>query len=220
MTFDARPDSGTVTQRLGKAPLPPWLVVTAGLMLILCLLGGGAWFFNVQQWRQRQEVETRLLSIANLKANQIADWRAEREADAAVLMSQQGLIRNAVDFLAGSGSITVELLKSLKIVKKHHQYSDIALVDDRRNVRLSLSGTRQLPGLEISNLQAAFKGGKPVWTALHVGTEHPASHLSIIAPLFAETTPEQPVGALVLLSDALSVSLSSHSVLAHPERKR
>ena len=56
---------------------PRWLIVASGLAM-LALIGGGYWFYLYQEQDLRQNSEANLQSAAQLKVNQIAEWRSER----------------------------------------------------------------------------------------------------------------------------------------------
>ncbi len=185
-----------------KTSIP--LSVKAGLAVtVLLLLTGGAWFFRSQQDRQRREVEARLLSIARLKVGQIADWRAERLADAAVLVRRRALLASAERFLAApSGREKAEMLHRFRILKQRYDFFDILLLDSKGRVRLDLKPqTPELLGKCESSINDAIAKKKPSWTPLHVGPAYPFPHLSMVAPLFAPGKPDRPVGTVVLVCD-------------------
>ena len=76
---------------------PLWMKVVLAAMIFI-LLAGGVWFFKAQQRQHLHEVKARLWSIAQLKAKQLGEWRAERLADASVLMGRRALIEAAQRF--------------------------------------------------------------------------------------------------------------------------
>ena len=181
---------------------PLWIrVALAGTILVL--FAGGMWFFKDQQRQQRQEVETRLWSIAKLKAKQIAEWRTERLADAAVLVTRRHLIESARRFLSTpTDQEASEILRRLRPIKARYHFTDILLVDPQKRVRLSLDPkTMDLHYEYASTLDVAIAERSALWTPLHIGPQYPSPHLSVVAPLFSEQD-AQPIGALVLISDA------------------
>jgi len=54
---------------------PGWLKAVL-VVAVLALLAGGVTLNRVQERRVHQDVESCLKTVAELKANQIADWRA------------------------------------------------------------------------------------------------------------------------------------------------
>ena len=181
---------------------PLWIKVGLAGM-ILALFAGGVWFFRVQYKHQRQEVEAHLWSVAGLKAGQITDWRAERLADAAILMERHALIESVKRFLAGSnGHEASEIFRRFKTMQERNVYSDILLADLHKRVRLSLSKKTEFHEGFTAAFEIAIASGKPVWTPLHMETEHPHPHISVVTPLFNPQGDPTPIGAVILICDA------------------
>jgi len=76
-----------------------WLGTILALSLVV-LSAGGVWFYRHQEQTTRQEAEGLLAAIARLKADQIANWRQERRADAAQLMEHPLMPQLVAQFLA------------------------------------------------------------------------------------------------------------------------
>ena len=72
---DGRRDMNVLPRRL--------LAVVA--LVIFAMTIGGAWFYRAQRQAFRRETGAQLLAIAQLKVNQIVQWRQERLGDSAVL---------------------------------------------------------------------------------------------------------------------------------------
>jgi PAS domain S-box-containing protein len=67
-----------------KFPSPRWLLaILAGILLILAI--GGAWIYLRQQSHLQRRTEQFLSAIAQLKVNEIVQWRSEMPADSAAL---------------------------------------------------------------------------------------------------------------------------------------
>jgi len=63
---------------------PRWLMDALG-PAALALLAGGSWFYRTQERALRREAAANLTAIAQLKVDQIVQWRSGRLANAAVL---------------------------------------------------------------------------------------------------------------------------------------
>ncbi len=185
-----------------KTALPLWIKGTLS-GAILFLLVGGVWFFKVQQGQQKKEVETRLRAIAELKAGQIAKWRAERLADAAVFAERRSLIASVKRFFSAPTQADAdEILRLFRPIRERYHFVDILLADPEKRVRLSLSGKTDFHKGFAETLDMAIAARKPVWTPIHRDPEYPHPHLAAIVPLFEDPDATLPLGAVILMNDA------------------
>jgi hypothetical protein len=81
----------------GEASLP-WLTLV--LLTALVLLSGGFSYHQSLRRDLRREAEMDLRAVATLKAGQIAAWRAERCADAAILSESPLFVAGVAQWLA------------------------------------------------------------------------------------------------------------------------
>ena len=180
-----------------------WIKVALTLT-ILALIFGGGWFYRVQDHSLQQEMETDLSAVVRLKARQLAAWREDRLADAAVLMENPRFIRGVARLQVNPRDEDAPEIRALfESLSKHHGYADIVLVDPDGRVRLSLSGQTEVNATEASALAVALRDRKPVLTELHSEVQMPTPHLSVVAPLFLGDKPAwKAVGAVILFCDA------------------
>ena len=118
---------------------PRWLIVASGLAM-LALIGGGYWFYLYQEQHIRQNSEANLQAAAQLKVNQIAEWRSEQLRDAAAIMKSTFLTEAVERFLADPQTELAEkILSQFRAMQELFHYRDVMLVDRDGQVRLSLS---------------------------------------------------------------------------------
>jgi PAS domain S-box-containing protein len=183
---------------------PRWLLAASALVMLL-LLSGGAWFYFVQENHLRQETQATLEAIAQLKVDQIADWRAERLSDAAVLMESPFFIEGVTQWVIEPKAVATEkMLTRLGSFHRHDRYNDVLVVDMSGKVRLSVSkNTGPLSEPLMQALSTALRERKPVMTALHEGPGDLPPHIDVVAPLLAGTGgAPQAIGAIVLRTNA------------------
>ena len=183
---------------------PGWLKAVLAVV-VLALLAGGFSFYRAQERRVRQDVESDLRSIAELKANQITSWRENHLAEGDELAASPFLVRGVARWFAEPpATAPEEILSRFRSLQKHYRYDDILLVDAEGRVRLSLRGKPE--ALEAGLTQAmstALRNRTSFLTDLHTDKLDLSSHISIVAPLFAEEAKtEKPVGAVILISSA------------------
>lgn len=182
--------------------------LTAALALAAALvLVGGFWFYRSQEQRLWQRTETELQTIAQLKVDQIAEWRADHLMNAAALMNSPFFIEGVVRWMASPDAKNTQALRArLRIEQERGHYFDVRLVDADGQPRLILSGHPDpLNAEEAQALALAMRERRPVLTDLHrsAADDHHPPHLSVVAPLFAlngEIT--GPLGAIILQTDA------------------
>ena len=102
MTLDSSHQAPPPENRLWRPPtFVLWLV---GAALMLGLLAGCIWIYQAQKKRARKVVAAQLGSIAEMKAEEIAEWRAERFKDATVIMGRYDFIDRASTWLTDPAS--------------------------------------------------------------------------------------------------------------------
>jgi len=181
---------------------PRWLAAILVLAVAL-ILAAGAWFYRDHGRHMRREVEQHLEIVAALKTDQIAAWRAERLADAAVLVENRYFVQEALRCLADSDDQAAEQILTRFSTRKHYHYRDVVLVDADGRVRLSLTGGADPLHQEGAEaLAAAFRRRKPVFTDIHLDAQA-RPHIGVVAPILAGNWESaRPVGAVILQSDA------------------
>ena len=185
-------------------PLPRWLIAALALPMVALLVGGG-WFYRTQEQALRQKAERKLQAIAALKVDQIAAWRAERLADAAVIMETPFLAAAIARFLTDpNDGITGEIRTRFRSLATHYDYADVLLVGPEGRVRFSLTGVTGMGHEEIRpSLAASLRDGKPVIDELHTCSIDPDPHISVLAPILGRDGQDQrPIAAVVLVSGA------------------
>ena len=180
-----------------------WTVV----LLIAALLGiiiGGALFYSIEKGHQTKLVQDNLTAIARLKADQIAAWRAERIGDARIVMGRQALINDINEYFTRPAEAGERATKRrLETLKTSYRYANILLVDRGGRVRLSLNGPDVIDHAGFAGAFAtALRERIPVFTDLHTEKIGSTPHISVVAPLYAEEPSLQPLGAIILISDA------------------
>lgn len=177
------------------------LAWSTGLAVLLVL---GAILLRAQQRRLVREEVDKLEAIAALKVSQIAAWRAERLADAGMLMGSPYFVQAAVAWLAEENPEDAGLLlERMRNAMRLYGYSDLTLVDERGSSRLAVRGGDGGPHPELAAaLHRAWSDGEPTMTDLHL-SEGGIPHLAAVAPLFRGPR-RQPAGAVVLRVNATS----------------
>ncbi|MFZ5772601.1 MAG: GAF domain-containing protein [Thermodesulfobacteriota bacterium] len=178
-------------------------MLAAGLLI---LLSGGIIYHRSQEQQLRAKAEEDLAAVARLKVEQIMQWRAERLADAAVVTASPVTALALTSWLAKPlPELRNAILAHFRILQQQYHYHDILLADVDGRVLLSLSDRPDLPLHQdaLRFLAEALRRRQPLLSDMHSGPAGLASHLDVIAPLFAgDPGSGQPAGAVILQSDA------------------
>lgn len=170
---------------------------------MLALTAATAWYYQHEKSMIRQRAMDHLTSIGRLKADQIAAWRKERLADAAVLARGVAFADNIVRFMADPGAEQARKLRAgLNHYKEHYHYADVLLVDTQGSCRLNLSGKQTQADKFRQALAPALETRQPYLTDLHADQGIPATHVGAIAPIFSGNDAAAPLGAVILISHA------------------
>ncbi len=192
-----------MTNQFRETAFPLWM--KCGLAAtILLLLAGGVWFFKSQQTQQHQEIETNLMAIARLKADQIAAWRKDQMVDAELLVQNLFLIEAVTRLWADPEGDSIQQLRAvLSQIEKEHDYADLLLLDPEGIMRLSVEGNSLGHSGYSSALAVALRDGMPVFTDLHTEVNDSTPHISVTSPIFrGKHRAGKPIGLLVLVCDA------------------
>jgi len=179
---------------------PKWLAALLGLAVLTILLGGIA-FLRTQASQAQCEAEEQLTAIAQLKTQLLANWRAERLADADSFAGSPFFVTTIADWLAApQPQTTASIISRFQALQRLQEYSDIVLVDGARQPRLSLSGALSpLDADELAALPPAWQQAQPIFCDLH-RTPAGAIMLEVIAPLIHQRDARM-VGAVLMKID-------------------
>lgn len=189
-----------------NAPLktfPRWMgVILVALLCALLILG--VWFSRSEDRAVKRAAETRLRAIGRLKADQIAAWRAERLADASVLVESPFFAQGVARFLADArDSYARWFTLRFRSLQLHYHYDHVLLVDPQGRVLLHLVGQASLPDACRTALATALRERKPVLSELYAGAKDSGPNIATIAPIFADNAADaSSLGAVILVSDA------------------
>jgi len=183
---------------------PRWLIVATGLVM-LTLIGGGYSFYSYQEQTFRENSEANLQAAAELKVNQLSEWRSEKIRDASLIMKSTFLTEALERFLADPQTELAEkILSQFRSIQEIFDYRDVMLVDRDGQVQLSLRKHHgSLHDEAALSLVEALREERPVMTDLHAGPADLPPHIDVVAPLFSDTgKTKDPNGALIIQIDA------------------
>lgn len=181
--------------------------VPLGLLLIfsilVCLIVTGGYVFYQSQKQRITELQYReLTTIADLKADQITNWRWERHVDGEVFF-HSAIFRKAVERYLLKPDPEEEgerILQQMKAVMRYGDYSNIYLLDRDAKIRLVFDSDKQhLGAYAFSAIREAVRTKKIIFSDLHANKHVGMVHLDIVVPILAGTEGETRVIGIVVL---------------------
>lgn len=186
------------TGKSGYLRFVPGMVILAVTGIII----GGIAMYRAQEREMRLACVNQLTAIAELKAGQIADWRAEQIIHARII-SEGPLTAEAATLLLDRGDSVAgaKLLERFRQYQRYFGYREIILAGAAGRVCLRLTGgAAPLAPDMLAMLDTAAQARQPVMTDLHPGTSDGQPHIDAIAPLLLPGN--RIAGYLVVFTDA------------------
>lgn len=188
-----------------NSPFPLWLKVIS-FIAVFALLGVGCPLYRSQERLLKDEAIKQLVSIANLKVQQIVRWREWRLNNALDVTSRSYFMDGVRRWLRSPNERDEDYIRvRLQSLKRYYDYRNINIVDRDGTSCMSLeSGACAMLHANIDQaLREAFQRKEPVFTDFHAGPGSFGPHIDVVAPIFAgENGKGEQLGAIVFQSDA------------------
>ncbi|MEW6052182.1 MAG: PAS domain S-box protein [Nitrospirota bacterium] len=180
------------------------------LILIFCILSvsfclAGYQYYVHQREHIRLGKQDELAAIADLKVNQIANWRKERLGDAGIIFGNRLMNDYVREFLERPGTALHEreILNWLQCFKQQYSYHNILLLDGTGNIRISATGEKEMLGPDAKRLAAeALQKRQVVFSDLYRSKTTNLIRLTLVVPVVASHRQKNvPIGAFLLRID-------------------
>ncbi|MBN1887034.1 MAG: PAS domain S-box protein [Thermoflexales bacterium] len=201
LALDAGPET-LASETQAKRSLAVFLLIFA-LMAVSVVATGYLSYQNYEQQFRRQ-VESQLSGIAELKVDELLDWRRERLADAEILHQNPAFSALVQRYLEdpADAQAQAELRAWLSPYQAYGQYDRIFLLDARGVERLSVLGAPEPVAAHLTQEVAAIlSAGQVTFLDLHRDTADGPIHMALLVPISAGQESKRPLGALVLRID-------------------
>ncbi len=164
-----------------------WSLLLLFLLLAAGITLAGIYYLKHRQEEARSAAQAELVAIADLKIQQIVNWRKERMADANLIQATPYVARRALDALARPDSATTRKMFTgwLNPLLAGGVYSRALILDDQLNIRF-VHPEGALPTLAEAvrgPAEAALRTRQVVWTGLHQAADDGHVHLGLLVPL-------------------------------------
>ncbi|MCX6164690.1 MAG: PAS domain S-box protein, partial [Ignavibacteriae bacterium] len=165
---------------------PSKLIILYILITFFVLIIGIRYYFK-QKEEIRNEAYTNLSVIAEMKANQISNWRNERLGDANVIFNSKFLVSDLKKMFDNSSDVILKstIISHFSAYYNFYHYKDIIIFDTNAFIKYSLdSKLSKLSKISFAQLKNAGKDKKPVFSEIYICDLCNDLHLDIVIPLF------------------------------------
>jgi PAS domain S-box-containing protein len=182
----------------------PYHLIVIFFLLSAGIIVTGSLYYRNYEKQYRAKVEQELSAVAEMKVDELADWRAERLGDAATFYKNtvfsalvQRFFEDPQDREAAG-----HLKSWLDRFKSAYQYDRVFLLDTRSVERISVPDTPMpLTSHIVQDASKALGSGEVVFLDFHRSGPDQPIHLSILVPIFKSQKEKKAMGVLVLRID-------------------
>ena len=178
-----------------------WFVLVY-VAVALSVFSAAIFFYRAQLGDLRRDAWDRLLSVADLKVQEIESWRDERLADAEMLKHSTFFALAARAALEGKLDSSLErlLVERSNLYLTLYGYSSVAVVDPEGNVKFGTGGGLPLNDpFDRASIATAMQTGNVFFADFHLHGRDPAPTLGLFVPV--SDAEGRPIGAIVLQID-------------------
>ena len=182
--------------------LIPWFLFNVFLLLSIGILITGFLIYQKQEQRLKSDTHRSLAAIADLKVNQIVQWRYDRIGDGNLIRENVPLIRQIAEFYkTGDGTKRkLELINWMNSFQKHYGYGNILLVDTKGKVQLSADvKDNSIGSFARAFLPEIVRNREVIFTDLHKSEEVAHVHIDMLVPLISLDDKDSSIFGIVLL---------------------
>jgi PAS domain S-box-containing protein len=180
----------------------------AVFLLIFVLTAAGiaaVGYLSYQNYERqfRAQVENQLSSIAELKVDELQDWRYERLADAGLLYQDSAFSEQVQRYLENPADVQTQaaLQSWLDKYQAYDQYDRVFLLDTEGVERISSPATPEPVAAHlVQEIAAVLSAGQVAFLDFHRDAADGPIYLSLLVPIYAAQD-NRPLGLVVLRID-------------------
>jgi PAS domain S-box-containing protein len=200
----AAPHAWPARRRAGSAGRATYPFVLVFVLLAAGIVTAGFLYYRNYEMRYRTEVERRLSAIADLKVDELVEWRKERLGDAALFYQNANFSERVRRFLETpeDGSAQERLRTWMRRVREAYPYDRVLLLDARGRERISMPEAPRPISRKVSLRAAeALRTKQMAFMDFYRNEFDQRIYLAVLVPLFDERDDGRATGTLVLRID-------------------
>jgi PAS domain S-box-containing protein len=185
------------------ARYPLHLIAIFFLLSAGIILAGYLYYRNYEN-EFRSKVEQELSAIAEMKVDELVDWKEERMKDAAVFFRNDNFSDRVQRYLASPENLEAKTRLRIWMVQfqANSQYDSLFLLDSQSIRRMSVPAETGPAAAHLArNAAESMRSGKIMFLDFHRDGPDRPIHLSILVPILDLQERSRAIGVLVLRID-------------------
>ncbi|MCG2721634.1 MAG: cache domain-containing protein, partial [Thermodesulfovibrionales bacterium] len=182
----------------------PFSLLFIFLLLAAGIAAAGSLYYRGESQQIQREVEERLSTVADLKVNQIADWRQERIGDATLLMHNRFLAEGIQRILENNNAASTQAFRSLmRSFIEYYHYQHIFLLDTKgRQIVLVPDNRKEIGQYALKLAFEALTKKRIILSNLHIRQDGKDIHIDLFVPVVTgKETGAHALGVMLLRID-------------------
>jgi PAS domain S-box-containing protein len=172
-------------------------------ILSLGIVAGGAFYYRHYEQQFRAEAERRLTAIAELKVDELVQYRKERLWDADAFFQNNafsGLVRRFLEHPEdGEAQEQIQEWTAKRLATD--QYDLVCLFDAQGVIRLAVPAEPPIASFVTQNISEVLRSGRVTLQDFHRNEHDQQIYLSLLVPILDETNHSRALGLLALRID-------------------
>ncbi|MBI5323768.1 MAG: PAS domain S-box protein, partial [Ignavibacteriae bacterium] len=160
-------------------------------IFILCFIIGlififsGYFYYRYEENHINNEIYLRLKAIADLKTNQIFQWRKERIEDASVFTKSPLTIKAIQECINEPENISIrkDILRRLKLFIENYSYENIFITNPDGKLFIQTSKDFKIDKITTDNILKSVKKKQILFSDFYYCNTHNQIHLDLSAPI-------------------------------------
>jgi len=184
--------------RAGSMFLLVFVLLAAGI------IATGTFYYQGYKQQFHAEVGRQLSSIADLKADGLAQWRKERIVDCSILFKNGAFVALARRFFETPTDANAQhqLVDWMSKISQYGQYDRVWLLDAQTVTRLSVPGGQQPSALATSQRASeVLQSGQVTFQDFYRNEHDQRVYLAVLVPILDKRPASQPLGVIVMRID-------------------
>ncbi len=168
------------------------------------LLGAGYYSYRHYERHYREEVERELCAIADLKVDELTQWRKERMGDGLEFFKNASFSDLVRRFFAQPEDADVQrqLQDWIGKVQTYNRYDQVRLLDAQGVVRMAVPNDQRLVSAAVlQRIPEILQAGQVIMQDFYRHENDQRIYLSVLVPIFEAADGHRPLGVLSLRID-------------------